>query len=377
MPRAASLFRPLLIAAVAVLVVGAAWLLGRRSAAPAPAPAAPSADVAARIQQLVGQLDGDTDAALDGLVALGDPAVPALVAALNTPDDDRRMRIVEVFEHTRSPAAVAPLLRLLQTAPPDVRIDAITALAEIGDRRAVQPLQDHYAKDDSPQVRYEVLTSLGRLGDPRSVPLMLDAARNSDQYMRLWSIDALCTMKAPEARETAARLVDDPSLYVRRRVLRVCAPQLATPATDDAIIARAVRDPDFESSVWARRVIAQRLTDGTERDQLVARMHRAADPLVTGPTTPQQFQAAFLLAELRDGSMIDQLVAALRSPDVLIRQHAAFLLGQAGPARGVPGLVMALRDEQAIVRQTAHLMLQDMAASGEPAARAALAPPTP
>src|SRR6185369_2545620 len=130
MSRAASPLRPLLIAAVAVLVVSAAWMLGRRAGMPepAPTPAAPSAEVAARIQELVGQLDADTDAALDGLVALGDPAVPAMVAALNTPDDDRRMRIVEVFEHTRSPAAVAPLLSLLQTAPSDVRIDAIEAL---------------------------------------------------------------------------------------------------------------------------------------------------------------------------------------------------------------------------------------------------------
>jgi HEAT repeat protein len=167
MSRAASSC-PLLIAAVAVLVVGAAWLLGRRAARPSrpapPAPAAPSADVAARIQELVGQLGTDTDSALDGLVALGEPGVPALVAALNTPDDDRRMRIVEVFEHTRSPAAVAPLLSLLQSAPSDVRIDAITALGAIADRRAAPPLQDRYARDDSPQVRYAALASLGRIG---------------------------------------------------------------------------------------------------------------------------------------------------------------------------------------------------------------------
>ena len=178
-------------------------------------------------------------------------------------------------------------------------------------------------------------------------------------------------MQAPEARDTAVRLLDDPSPYVRRRVLRVCAPILTTPATDDAVVARAVSDPDFESSVWARRVIAQRLTDGVERDQLVARMHRTADPLVTGPapTTPQQFQAVFVLAELRDGSMIDQLVAALRSPDVLFRQHAAFLLGQDGTARAVPGLVTAMGDAQPLVRQTARRALQEMAARGDPAAR--------
>ncbi len=373
--------RRLLIVALAVgglLVAGG--LLWRRREAPPPEPQARSSpDLVPTVQRLLGELADDSDGAVDKLVALGEPAIPGLVAALNDPDDDRRARIVEVLEHVRSRAAVAPLLALIPTASSDVRIDAVTALGAIGDPAAVLPLQALYAQDESPQVRYEVLTSLGRIGDARSLPLLVEASSAPDPYARLWAIDALCVMQAPPAFATGVRLLDDPSPYVRRRVLRVCAPLLATPAADQAVVAHAVKDPDFETTVWARRVIAQRLADGTDRAALVTRMHGVADPLLSGsaPASAEQIKAVFLLAELRDGTMIDQLMAVLRNPDMLMRQHATFLLGQDGSDRALPGLITAMGDSQALVRQTARDALQTIAGRGQPTARAALGQPNP
>jgi HEAT repeat protein len=377
MTRSASSRRPWHLAAVAVAaaaLLGASWLLSRPPAPPTPPSEAGPLD--STVQRLIAQLDQEGSGSVEGLVAVGEPAVPALVAALNDPDNDRRARIIEVLERLRSPAAVGPLLALLPGAASDVRVDAVAALGGIGDRAAVLPLQATFASDPSPQVRYEALTSLGRIGDPRSIPLLVDATAAADQYARLWSIDALCVMGAPPARDAALRLLDDPSPYVRRRVLRVCAPLLNTAATDAAAVTHAVADPDFETTVWARRLLAQRLADGAGRADLVARIHAAADPLLTAatPTSPERLKAVFLLAELRDGAMIDALVLALGSPDVLLRQHAAFLLGQDGSARAVPGLVGALSDSQALVRETARTGLRALAQRGDPTAAAALRP---
>ena len=129
--------------------------------------------------------------------------------------------------------------------------------------------------------------------------------------------------------------------------------------------------------MWARRVIAQRLADGTDRAALVTRMHGAADPLLSGsaPASAEQIKAVFLLAELRDGTMIDQLRPCCAIQDVLMRQHATFLLGQDGSDRALPGLITAMGDSQALVRQTARDALQAIAGRGQPTARAALGQP--
>lgn len=382
MRRSALLALVLVAAAAGVgLWATAAWRpAGDTGQAPAPprasqTPAAPS-DLTATVERLIGQLDEDGDGPLAALVALGPDAVPALAAALGDADDDRRARVVEVLAEMRAPAAVEPLTGLLRDPRSEVRVDAVAALGMTGDRRAVPALHAAYADDPSPQVRYEALTSLGLLADPQSVPLLVEATRSADQYARLWGIDALCVMGAPEAAEAGLRLLDDPSPYVRRRVLRVCGAALTTAAADQRIVALAVHDPDFESTVWARRHLVARLADAAVAAAVAARIREsAAPPLTAGtPATQEQYQAVFLRAELRDGAVVDQLIATLRAPDVLLRQHAVALLGQDGGAASVPGLVAALDDPHELVSGTARAALKARAERGDTAARAALEP---
>lgn len=374
----------LITAGVAAACLAAAWLVWRDSAMPAAPPAA-DALLTATVQRLVAQLRSEEsetdDAAAAALAALGPPAVPALAALLRDPSasEDVKARAIETLARMRAAAAIGPLAGTLAEQSVQLRIEAVQALGAIADRQAVPALIAQYRHDEAPQVRYECLTSLGLIGDPGSADLLLAETSSADLYARMWALDALCQMGAATAADAALRLLEDPSVYVRRRALRSCTAALTSPAAEEAVIRHAVHDPDFETSVWARRVMEQRLADPADHQRLAAPIQQATAALVdTRPAlTQEQYQAIFLLAELGDGAATDSLIAALHAPDMLVRHHAAFLLGRGGDVRAIPALTAALDDDQGLVRGTAREALRQFAERGEVSARDAIAQPRP
>jgi HEAT repeat protein len=68
-------------------------------------------------------------------------AIAALVSALDRRKGDLGTLALQLGE-ARATAAVEPLLRLLQEGTPYQRRHAVTALAKIGDTRALQPLEE-------------------------------------------------------------------------------------------------------------------------------------------------------------------------------------------------------------------------------------------
>src|SRR5215470_14531170 len=99
---------------LAVAVV--ALLLACHSGEPAAPAAKPdaAAGVQAAAEHLIAALRGDdSDDAAAALVALGPPAVPALVGGLHDPDEDMRLAVVDVLSRIGAPDAVQPLITAL------------------------------------------------------------------------------------------------------------------------------------------------------------------------------------------------------------------------------------------------------------------------
>ncbi len=113
------------------------------------------------------------------LAAIGDAAVPALLTALAHSEWLVRLHAVEALGKTRSPAAVEPLLSALFNDPDTaIKEDAIRALGQIGDGRAVEFLVQAMKE---PGLRPLAVESLGQVGDRRAVPVLLKVLAGEDR----------------------------------------------------------------------------------------------------------------------------------------------------------------------------------------------------
>ncbi|MBX3010852.1 MAG: HEAT repeat domain-containing protein [Caldilineaceae bacterium] len=103
-----------------------------------------------------------------GLGLLGDPnAVAPLIATLEKQEETAKVRgmAAETLGGLYQPTAVAPLIAALQDAAAEVRYWAAFALGELGDERAIPPLEALAARDTTvlPQwgsIRQEALAAL-------------------------------------------------------------------------------------------------------------------------------------------------------------------------------------------------------------------------
>ena len=113
------------------------------------------------------------------LAAIGDAAIPSLLAALTHTEWLVRLHAVEALGKMRSAAAVEPLLSVLfndhDTA---IREDTIRALGLIGDPRALDFLQVALKE---PGLRPLAVEAMGHIGDRRAVPLLIKVLEGEDR----------------------------------------------------------------------------------------------------------------------------------------------------------------------------------------------------
>ncbi len=316
--------------------------------------------------------DDEADAQVKALAALGAPAVAPLGRHVHDPDERTRLLVVHGLGAIGGPDAVDPLLDALADPSWTVRLEAVRALGTLHPARAVDPLLRLLDGDAEAQVRYEVLTTLGLIGDRRASPRLVRALHEDDPYLRMWAMDALCTMRDPDAPALLPGLLADPDLYVRRQVVRSCHASARTDASRRRLVAMTLDDPDFESAVVAREALADDVRQLPADDAARAFIHQAATDALASPDPGRARRGAFLLGNLGDRRATDALLAALADQDPLMRHHAAYLLGQVDDARAVAPLVGALHDGAPLVRATAIAALREYAGRGNDEARRAL-----
>jgi HEAT repeat protein len=113
------------------------------------------------------------------LAAIGDAALSSLLGALTHEDWLVRLHAVEALGKTRSPEAVTPLLSVLfNDRDRAVRQDAVRALGQIGDARAVDFL---VTVMQEPGLRPLAIEALGRIGNRCAVPVLITVLEAVDR----------------------------------------------------------------------------------------------------------------------------------------------------------------------------------------------------
>ncbi len=128
------------------------------------------------LQDKVKAVREETSAAL---AAIGEAAIPSLLNALTHSDWLVRLHAVEALAKTRSALAVEPLLSsLFNDRDTAIREDAVRALGQIGDARAVDFL---FVVMKEPGLRPLAVESLGQISDRRAVPVLINVLRGVDR----------------------------------------------------------------------------------------------------------------------------------------------------------------------------------------------------
>jgi HEAT repeat protein len=135
---------------------------------------------------------------------IGQPAVDPLLHALRVGDGNLRWGAAIALGKIRDPRAIEPLTRSLADKYENVRAEAATSLAAIG-KPALEPLI-RFLKFSDRAVRIEVVTALGELKDTDAIQPLIQMLEKADEEERKAIADALDAILIPAVAPLARRL---------------------------------------------------------------------------------------------------------------------------------------------------------------------------
>ena len=153
----------------------------------------------------------------------------------------------------------------LDSVSPRERLDAIEAMAVLGNRDAVPSLSEAYGNEASSEIRTAIVRAFGRIRDRSAIPSLTEALLSDlRQDVRLQAIDSLLRLHIPVADERGFRSFirdvtgvfrDDPQLFVGDN-------EIVDPATQEALLESLETDFDLEVRIAAANALGSlRATD--------------------------------------------------------------------------------------------------------------------
>jgi HEAT repeat protein len=332
----------------------------------------------------------------------GEGAVEALTRVLREQHQDLSALNAAVSALTVTGEDVLPpLLGLLESADPDLRIYVALALGQRGDRRAVSGLL-RAMEDEDPNVRFHALEALGRLRARAAVPAIAEVVEGRDFSLTFAALDALAAIGDETVTCRILPLLED-DLF--RSAALAALGRLGGEEVVAALTALLARDGldeagEVAAALWA---IHQRYDDGFGDGEVIADLVRATAPPEAGPRTMRSLESASgaeraaLVAVLgwidypeSDGALLralsqpgaraaaaDALVRhGSHAADVLVRgvaslegdalRAAVLALGRIGNPSAVPALLVLL--ETTSGSETAVSITSALGAIGDPRA---------
>ena len=144
--------------------------------------------------------------AAHALSMIGEPAVPPLIHALKKGYPDVRWGAALSLGKTKNPLAVEPLILALADEEAMVRAEAAAALASIG-APALAPLLS-FLKGSKGEIRIEVMTALGELKNADAIEPLVQLLENADDNERQAIADAIDAILIPAIEPLVRRIRD-------------------------------------------------------------------------------------------------------------------------------------------------------------------------
>jgi HEAT repeat protein len=210
-----------------------------------------------------------------------------------------------------------------------MRIDAIDALGETGDQRAVEPLIQAIQKSENagiPQAR--IIVALGKLQNPRATGILLKVLHGRVDTVPFTEMARL------RAVESLGRIGDERAI---RPLFQFIRHELERQGTCDGQIFSCVR-----------RTLAQ-----------IGQQHpRTFYEVMQDPDDYIRSEAARVLRAILEPESVPVLIKALNDVNYVVRIQAAEALGLLGDSQAEEALRYALKDVNRDVRSTARRALE-------------------
>ena len=153
----------------------------------------------------------------DILGSMGEEAVDGLIAAWPALLGDSRLACLDVLGKLRRSEAIDFLTGILRDGAPDERARAANALGRIGHPRSVPDLVAALKDPDWPVVAMAA-KGLGAIGAPDSVEPLTHAMRHKEWWVRANAAAALKAM-GPRGRQALLDVLDDPDAYAQQQAV--------------------------------------------------------------------------------------------------------------------------------------------------------------
>ena len=154
------------------------------------------------------ELSNDTDehvsnAAIEGLAKIGEPAVRPLIEALS--DKNFRCSAAMALARIQDKRAVDPLINMLEDEDDWFRFCVAYALNHISDKRVINPFIKVLKNDSDSRVCSEVIQCLGRIGGKNAIEPLIGALQNTDNKVKWYAAEALGKLADERAIEPLIR----------------------------------------------------------------------------------------------------------------------------------------------------------------------------
>lgn len=188
---------------------------------------------------------------------IGDPSAEDDVIALLKDDDPRvrreAARTLSVIGTNE--AAIEPLKELLDDYNPDVRYNAIKALATLA-RKDETDLFINGLGDYDPRVRFFSVVALGKLKSAKAVPYLAQLTRDFDPSVRMQVVIALERIGTDDCLQPLVWLMADPDVNIGMQAIRAIGQLKAKDA--DGVLVKAASRPNPRTASLAIEMLGRK-----------------------------------------------------------------------------------------------------------------------
>jgi HEAT repeat protein len=292
------------------------------------------------------------------LIAHGEAAVPALIAALAEPAWGAAAGAVYCLGEIGDVRAVQPLIEALRAEDVSLRADITEALLKLGEI-AVRPLIYALTHADA-HVRRGAALALGLLKNALAVQPLAGTLRVDEAAtVRAAAADALAAFPDERTVDSLIGALEDSDAGVREAAVRALGTGAAQAWAARALPAlfKAMKDPDWGTRQSASEMVIKLDSPKSMRAE-AARLLLQADLLNDDPEI--RLGAAYSLKEVGDPRAADALTRLLYHWNASVSAAAALALGELRDERAIPALQNALKHTDPQVRHAAQQALRGL-----------------
>lgn len=287
--------------------------------------------------------------------------VEALIEIINeTPDKDLRIEAINALGNIRDPRAIGALTKALESDSWIERETAIKSLARLRDHLVVEPIvsalddENKFVRDSARKSLLKVAESLGRQKDPRVIRHLMNAIRDTSSGARETSVEALrvainelSRVREPTFIGQLIKALSDEDKYVRQ------AAASALGQFDDPRVIEPLTTALKDSSTDVR--------DAASASLQALQNPKSADPLFAAlrdENATVRDEAANVLGQYKDPQVVNKIIRSLSDQNHFVRAGAAKAMAVLVHPRAMQQLVSLLEDPYTDVRLAASETLE-------------------